>query len=97
MAAITKNRMIQAAIVLSAFSLIGLAQAQQGSSSGGSDSSGSASTSSGQSSQQPKSDSNQSNATDKGEEREKMNRNVKDTVQRDKTHQLKPSEYDPPK
>lgn len=39
----------------------------------------------------------QSNAVDKGEERKKMERNVKDTVKRDQAHKLKPSEYDPPK
>lgn len=38
-----------------------------------------------------------SKARDKNEEKEKMNRNVKDTVQRDQAHKLKPSEYDPPK
>jgi hypothetical protein len=92
-----KGRIAQTAIILGAFAWISFAQAQQGSNSGGSGNSGSASTSSGQSSQKKNSDDNQSNAVDRGEERKKMNRNVKDTVQRDKTQKLKPDEYDPPK
>ncbi len=91
-----KDRIVQTTVFFSILTFLGLAQAQQGNDSGGSSSSGSASTSSGQSSQKPKSN-DQSKSTDTGKEREKMDRNVKDTVQRDKEHKLKPSEYDPPK
>lgn len=94
----TKRRAAQTVALVSALAVVGIAQAQYGNDSGGSSSSGStSSTSSGQSSQKPKSSYDQSNAVDKGEEREKMERNVKDTVKRDQAHKLKPSEYDPPK
>ena len=90
-------QIVQTAALVSALALAGVAQAQYGNDSGGSSSSSTNSTSSGQPSQKPKSSYDQSNAVDKGEEREKMERNVKDTVKRDQAHKLKPSEYDPPK
>ena len=92
-----KGRIVQTVVLLSALALVGVAQAQYGNDSGGSNSSSSTSSSSGQSSQKPKSSADQSKAMDKDAEKEKMERNVKDTIKRDQSHKLKPSEYDPPK
>ena len=86
---------VQTLIFLSALALAGVALAQYGNDS--KDSNSSSTTSSGQSSQKPKSSDDQSKGTDKDAEKKKMDRNVKDTIKRDQTHELKPGEYDPPK
>ena len=86
---------VQTLIFLSALALASAAQAQYGNDS--KDSNSSSSTSSGQSSQKTKSTDDKSKGTDKDAEKKKMERNVKDTIKRDQSHELKPSEYDPPK
>ena len=92
-----KGRIVQTVVLLSALALVGVAQAQYGNRLRG---------------QQflkfylhqfrtivpkAKSSDDQSKAMDKDAEKEKMERNVKDTIKRDQSHKLKPSEYDPPK
>ena len=94
----TMKRTAQTVVLVSALALTGIAQAQYGNNSGSSTSSNSnSSTNSGQSSQKPKSSYDQSNAVDKGEQREKMERDVKDTIKRDKAHELNPGNFSPPK
>jgi hypothetical protein len=90
-----KHRTAQTVALVSALAFAGIAQAQSGNDSGGSSSSSSTnSSSSGQSSQKQKS-YDQSNAADKGQERDKMEGNVKDTIKRDKEHNLSPGQYTP--
>ena len=76
-----KRRIAQSVVLVSALALVGIAQAQYGNDAGKISSSGStSSTTSGQSSEKQKYD--QSNAVDQGEEREKMEREGKETIKR---------------